>query len=65
MAYESLGPWTQMMEDDHGSRYRIWKYTDFSTRATIQEKYPFNWEDYFARPSIYPRTPLGNFTFEF
>ena len=59
MAYESLGPWTQMMEDDNGFRYRVWKYTDFSSGATIHEKYPVHWEDYFARHSIYPQTPLG------
>ena len=61
MAYESLGPWDSMMEDEHGRRYRLWKYTDNSTGQEIQEKYPCNWEDYFARPSIYPQTPLGKF----
>ena len=59
MAYESLGPWDRMMEDAHGIRYRIWKYFDKSTGETVQEKFPSNWEDYFARPSIYPQTPLG------
>ena len=61
MAYESLGPWTKMMQDDHGNRFRVWKYTDNSTGETIHEKFPFNWEDYFARPSIFPQTPLGKF----
>ena len=64
MAYESLGPWSRMMEDSRGSRYRVWKYTDKSTGTTIHEKYPFNWEDYFARPSVYPQTPLGRFSFD-
>ena len=63
MAYESLGPWSQLMEDSQGTRFRIWKYTEFSTGQTIQEKYPFNWEDYFSRPSIYPQTPLGRFSY--
>ena len=61
MSYESLGPWTQMMEDGHGSRFRVWKYYDKSTGETVNEKFPAFWEDYFARPSIYPQTPLGKF----
>ena len=61
MAYESLGPWDRMMEDKYGCRYRVWKYTDRSTGETIHEKFPSNWEDYFARPSIFPQTPLGKF----
>ena len=62
MAYESFGPWTSMMEDNHGTRFRIWSYEDRTTGEVIKEKYPKNWEDYFCRPSIFPQTPLGRFS---
>ena len=61
MAYESLGPWDRLMEDAYGKRYRLWKYRDGATGELVIEKFPSNWEDYFARPSILPQTPLGIF----
>ena len=62
MAYESFGPWTRMMEDDHGPRFRIWSYEDRSTGQIVKEKYPKYWEDYFCRPTVFPQTPLGRFS---
>ena len=63
MAYESLGPWDRLMDNSHGQRYRLWKYRDGATGEMVVEKFPFHWEDYFSRPSIFPQTPLGNFYF--
>ena len=65
MAYESLGSWHEMMEDDRGARYRTWNFYDPSRRMTVIEKYPKFWEDYFCRPTVYPQTPMGKLIFCF
>ena len=64
MAYESLGPWDRLMDNSQGQRYRLWKYRDGATGEMVVEKFPFHWEDYFSRPSIYPQTPLGNLFYD-
>ena len=61
MAYESLGPWEDMMEDGRGPRYRTWNFYDPARRMTVIEKYPKFWVNYFSRPNVYPQTPMGKF----
>ena len=60
LRYEALGDWSELVRNQNGDvMYRQWNFYDRSTNQEIYIQFPKNWEAYFARPIMYPRTKLG------
>ena len=62
LCYEALGPWCEMVTDPNGANlFRTWNFR--AGGREIYQRYPKNWEQYFSRVEIYPKTPLGKLAY--
>ena len=60
LCYEALGAWDELVTNEDGvNQFRTWNFR--AGGREIYQRYPRNWQQYFARVEIYPRTPLGKF----
>ena len=49
-----------MTDPDGVNQFRTWNFR--AGGREIYQRYPRDWQQYFSRVEIYPRTPLGKFS---